>query len=111
MIKIFLIFLFISSSCASRTLISAIENYQREETQYNGERCPLFPSCSEYAKEEIKKNLILGFFLTMERLFIRERGDLKQKFIQVPETYLIKNRYYDPNHNSFNKASFLRDDF
>lgn len=78
----------------------------------NGDRCPLYPTCSQYAKESLNKNFFLGFFLTLERVFIRERGDLSKKFISVPEEFSpYKKRFYDPITNSFEEPSLLKEDF
>jgi putative component of membrane protein insertase Oxa1/YidC/SpoIIIJ protein YidD len=86
--------------------------YQKEETQMNGDRCPLYPTCSQYAKEQYEKNKFLGFFLTFERLFIREIGDLSKKFIPVPEKISpTKKRFFDPPENSFEKPSFIKEDY
>lgn len=78
----------------------------------NGSRCPLYPTCSEYAIKSYNKNKIIGILLTIERILIRERGDLSKKFIEVP--YKLshdRQRYYDPLENSFSKPSFLTEDF
>lgn len=77
----------------------------------NGDRCPLYPTCSEYFKKSYKKNSMLSFFLTLERMMIRERGNLSKKFIPVPEEFSLKKRFYDPLENSFEKPSLLTEDF
>ncbi len=98
--------------CKSDPIIQYINYYQKEETVMNGDRCPLYPTCSQYFKEMYKENKVLSFFLTLERMFIREIGNLQEKFLKVPEQLSSSRvRYYDPVENSFKKPSFLQSDF
>lgn len=92
-------------------MILFVENYQKSETIINGDRCPLYPTCSEYFKKSYKKNSILSFFLIIERILIRETGNLSKKFTTVPEEFSFKKRFYDPLENSFEKPSLLKEDF
>ncbi|GIX41843.1 MAG: hypothetical protein KatS3mg129_1576 [Leptospiraceae bacterium] len=97
-------------ACKSDPFIDYINQYQKEETQMNGDRCPLYPTCSQYAKELYKQNKFLGIFLTIERLLIRESGDLSKKFIPVSRNISsTKERYFDPVENSFSPPSFLKE--
>jgi putative component of membrane protein insertase Oxa1/YidC/SpoIIIJ protein YidD len=110
--KILFIIFFNFTFCKSDPIIEYINHYQQEETQMNGHRCPLYPTCSQYAKELYINNSFLGFFLTLERMLIRERGDLSSKFLPVPDKLSPeRQRYYDPIENSSKKASLLKEDF
>lgn len=110
--KIIFIFTILFIYCKSDPFINYIKHYQKHETQINGSRCPLYPTCSEYAIKSYNNNKIFGFLLTLERLLIRERGDLSKKFIEVPQKLSHdRQRYYDPLENSYERPSFLKDDF
>ncbi len=111
-ISILLILILLNLNCKTDPFIHFIEKYQQKETKMNEDRCSLYPTCSEYAKEIYLQKGLFGFFFIIERLLIRERGELSHKFTQVPESISPqKKRYFDPVENSFQKPSFLKVDF
>ena len=45
-----------------------LDFYQRYISPINQEGCPMFPSCSEYSKQSIRKYKLKGFLMTFDRL-------------------------------------------
>ena len=55
-----------------------IKGYQTFISPADGDRCPMYPSCSAYAEQAIKKHgLILGWVLTCDRLVRCGRDETK----------------------------------
>lgn len=71
----------------------------------------MHPTCSQYAIESYQTYGIIGILLTIERLFIREHGNIHNRYIKVPSKISEHPRFYDPTHNSFQKPSFFQEDF
>ena len=63
----------------------------------DGDRCPSFPTCSQYAQEAVRKHgAIIGLVMTVDRL-IHETDEVRRApLIRVHESY----RYYDPVENN-----------
>ena len=81
-----------ASVCGS-ALIQAIRFYQYYISPVIGDRCQMYPSCSSYAVEAIKKHgCLIGSVMTSDRL-IHEANEMDHApVIEKEGDY----RYYDP---------------
>jgi uncharacterized protein len=72
--------------------------YQTVISPIDGDRCPMYPSCSQYAKHSIEKHgPILGWIMSMDRL-VRCGRDEKEI---SPALYMGDKKYiYDPVENN-----------
>ena len=63
----------------------------------DGDRCPMYPTCSQYGQQAIRKNgLVWGVIMTVDRL-IHESDEMRRApRLKVYESY----RYYDPVENN-----------
>ena len=63
----------------------------------DGERCPMYPTCSQYSIECFEKHgLIIGWMMTWDRLF-HEADEMEQApLIWVHDYY----KFYDPLENN-----------
>jgi len=63
----------------------------------DGDRCPSYPTCSQYGLEAVRKHGVLaGFVMTCDRL-IHESDEIRgAPLIKVHDSY----RYYDPVENN-----------
>ena len=63
----------------------------------DGDRCPSYPTCSQYAREAVRKHgAMIGLVMTFDRL-IHETDEVRRApLIRVRESY----RYYDPVENN-----------
>lgn len=53
----------------SRLLDGAVRGYQRHISVHDGPRCLLYPTCSAYARQAIRKHgAVMGSLMTMDRL-------------------------------------------
>jgi len=80
-------------------LIGAVRFYQKHLSPVLGDRCPMYPSCSAYSIEAIKKHgFFIGIIMTGDR-FIRENTEMdRSPLIWVNDEF----RFYDPvNYNDF----------
>ena len=75
-----------------------VEAYQENISPIDGKHCPMYPSCSEYSVQSIKKHgSVVGWIMTVDRLFRCGRDELSLS----PQ--LIVNgerRWYDPPENN-----------
>ncbi|MCB1191676.1 MAG: membrane protein insertion efficiency factor YidD [Leptospiraceae bacterium] len=73
-----------------------IERHIQEGTKYDGPKCPYYPSCSAYGKRAIRDHSLMGFLMTMDRLFFRESGSYHQKYFVTPKRLSEHIRFYNP---------------
>jgi len=71
--------------------------FQRTISPIDGDRCPMYPSCSTYCIESIRKHgIVLGSIMTTARL-TQEKGEMKDApKIIVNGSY----QFYDPVENN-----------
>ena len=78
-------------------LYSIVKFYQGPLNHLSAVRrgeCPMYPSCSEYSKESIKKHgMIIGWMMTCDRLMRCGRDETKISPIIIVSG---KWKYYDP---------------
>ena len=81
-------------SAAAKALSLSVRFYRETISQVDGERCKMYPSCSAYSLEVIKKHgFFLGYIMTADRL-IHESNEMDHaKKIRLKNG---KERYYDP---------------
>lgn len=91
-------------------LYSIVKFYQGPLNHLSAVRrgeCPMYPSCSEYSKESIRKHgMIIGWMMTCDRLMRCGRDETKISPIIIVSG---KWKYYDPvERNDFwwNKNTF-----
>ncbi len=91
-----------STVLASESHAPLLEFYQKHISAIDGNRCPMNPSCSEYARQAMKKHgPILGWIMTCDRLMRCGRSEKKiaplvQIKVQTKEGY----QYSDPLENN-----------
>lgn len=91
-------------------LLDALIEYHRTTgTQIDGPRCPMYPSCAGFAHRAIRQEGWKGFFLTLERLFFREGGDLSTRYPVAPRFLSEDPRYFDPVEASLGERPRLAD--
>ena len=82
----------------TNALTGIFDFYQEVISPVDGDRCPMYPSCSQYAKHSIQKHgLALGWIMSMDRLL---RCGRDEKTIS-PALYTGEKKYiYDPVRNN-----------
>lgn len=71
--------------------------YSKYISPVDGDRCSMYPTCSRYSAEAVKKHgLLMGWIMTCDRL-IRDGGDPKKS---NPVLIDHKVRSYDPVGNN-----------
>jgi putative membrane protein insertion efficiency factor len=81
-----------TSSCGY-FLIQAIRFYQHHVSPVIGDRCQMYPSCSSYAVEAIKKHgCLIGSVMTSDRLIHEANETDHAPLIETEGDY----GYYDP---------------
>lgn len=80
-------------SLGSHISINSIKFFIRYISKVDGDRCPMYPTCSSYSIEAIKKHgVLIGMVMTADRL-IHESNEMDYApVIKVGDRY----RYYDP---------------
>ncbi len=81
-------------SPGAKLLTVAVNFYRETVSRVDGERCRMYPSCSAYSLDVIRKHgFFLGYMMTADRL-IHESNEMDQ----APKIILKngKQRYYDP---------------
>lgn len=75
-------------------LASPLTLYQSILSKADGQRCPMYPSCSHYASQAVKRHgKILGWILTGDRLLRCGRDETRR----VPKVSVNGSRLsYDP---------------
>ena len=74
-----------------------IRIFQKYISPVDGDRCPCYPTCSQYGLEAIRKHgALVGTVMTVDRL-IHESDEIRLvRAIKVYDSY----RYYDPVENN-----------
>ena len=81
------------ASVCGNLLIQAIRFYQHHVSPVIGDRCQMYPSCSSYAIEAIKKHgCLIGSVMTSDRLIHEANETDHAPVIEKEGDY----RYYDP---------------
>ena len=75
-----------------------VEAYQENISPIDGKNCPMYPSCSEYSIQSIKKHgSVVGWIMTVDRLFRCGRDELRLS----PQVIVNgEPRCYDPPENN-----------
>jgi len=86
-----------AESPLQRLALNGIRLFQKVISPADGDRCPMYPSCSHYAAQAVKKHgFLLGTIMATARL-THERGEMQiSPRIWVDGSY----RFYDPVENS-----------
>lgn len=81
------------ASFAESLLAGALHIFISTISEVDGERCPMYPTCSSYALQAVRKHgPVIGFFMTADRL-IHESDEMNQApLIRSGET----TRFFDP---------------
>ena len=78
-------------------VIQGLLFYQRTISPINGDRCPMYPSCSTYSVQSIKKHgFVLGSIMAAARL-TQERGEIKVSPIIIANDSKL---FFDPVENN-----------
>ncbi len=81
------------ASACGNFLIQAIRFYQQYISPVIGDRCQMYPSCSSYAIEVIKKHgCLIGSVMTSDRLIHEANETDHAPLIEIDRDY----GYYDP---------------
>jgi hypothetical protein len=63
----------------------------------DGDRCPMYPTCSQYSLEAIRKHgVAIGFVMTFDRLMHESDEIRRAPQVKIYDSY----RYYDPVENN-----------
>ena len=84
-------------SILNMAFIKGIKFFQNVISPVDGDRCPMYPACSEYSIQALKKHgPFLGFVMIADRL-IHERDEMT-----YAPTVVVNGirRYYDPVENN-----------
>ena len=85
------------SSPHFNALIWAVDGFQEFISPVDGDRCTMYPTCSAYSKEAIKKyGTVKGFIMTSGRLLHEADESSYAPIINIHG----KLRYYDPVENN-----------
>lgn len=85
------------ASACGRLLIQSIRFYQQYVSPVIGDRCQMYPSCSQYAIEAIKKHgCLIGSVMTSDRLIHEANETDHAPLIETEGDY----GYYDPVGNN-----------
>ena len=71
--------------------------FQEYISPVDGDRCPSYPTCSQYGLEAVRKHgVLMGLVMSFDRL-IHESDEIRRApLIRVHDSY----RYYDPVENN-----------
>lgn len=73
-----------------------IDRHRTHGTKWDGNRCPMYPSCSAFGQRALVDHGFLGLLLIIDRLFYRETGNLGGKYMLTPRRLSGARRHYDP---------------
>ncbi|HSR12976.1 MAG TPA: membrane protein insertion efficiency factor YidD [Thermodesulfobacteriota bacterium] len=84
-------------SAAQRGAEGLVGIFQNYISPVDGDRCPSYPTCSQYARQAIRKHgALVGVAMTVDRL-IHETDEIhRAPLIKVHQSH----RYYDPVENN-----------
>ena len=93
-----------------------VKRHRELGTHLDGPRCPMFPSCAAYAQKAVQKHGFAGLMMFVDRLFFREVGELKTRYMVSPKHFSRHRRYYDPVEDAlpifkYKRPSLLKEDF
>ncbi|RJP57460.1 MAG: membrane protein insertion efficiency factor YidD [Deltaproteobacteria bacterium] len=84
-------------SILNLVFIRGVRFFQNVISPVDGDRCPMYPSCSEYGIRALRKHgPFLGFVMIADRL-IHERDEMTYASIVIVNGI---RRYYDPVENN-----------
>ncbi|MFZ5562871.1 MAG: membrane protein insertion efficiency factor YidD [Thermodesulfobacteriota bacterium] len=84
----------VSTEESGAAALGAVRIFQRYVSPIDGDRCPMYPSCSAYSREALEKNgLLLGWIMTCDRLLRCGRDEC-----QTAPRVMVNDRFqcYDP---------------
>jgi putative component of membrane protein insertase Oxa1/YidC/SpoIIIJ protein YidD len=84
--------------------VKKLIKHHKEATQWDGPRCPMYPSCASWGEHAIEQHGWIGFFLTVDRLMIREGGSLHNHYTIAPRRLSADPRFYDPVDDGFGNS-------
>jgi putative membrane protein insertion efficiency factor len=86
-----------SLSAGQRAVQGAMRFFQEYISPVDGDRCPCYPTCSQYSLEAVRKHgALIGLVMTFDRL-IHESDEIRQApLVKIYGSY----RYYDPVENN-----------
>jgi len=71
--------------------------FQEYISPVDGDRCPSYPTCSQYAQEAVRKHgALIGLVMTFDRLIHESDETRRAPLIRAGDSY----RYYDPVENN-----------
>jgi hypothetical protein len=86
-----------SLSPGQRAVGGLFRFFQEYISPVDGDRCPSYPTCSQYAQEAIRKHgVLIGLVMTFDRLIHESDETRRAPLIRVHESY----RVYDPVENN-----------
>ena len=86
-----------ADSANSSVLQVAIQLFQKYISPVDGQRCAMYPTCSAYSLQAIRKHgALIGVFLTVDRLY--HEGDPVEQQHPINKWGYI--RFYDPLENN-----------
>ena len=100
-----------SLSAGQRAVQGAIRFFQGYISPVDGDRCPCYPTCSQYGLEAVKKHgALIGLVMTFDRLIHESDENRQAPLVKVYGSY----RYFDPVENNdfwWDKSSFQQSAF
>jgi putative membrane protein insertion efficiency factor len=86
-----------SPSRSHSALQTAVRLFQKYISPVDGQRCAMYPTCSSYSLQALRKHgPLIGVFLTVDRLY--HEGDLIEQQHPINKWGYI--RFYDPLENN-----------
>ena len=86
-----------SPPASNSGLETAVQFFQKYISPVDGQRCAMYPTCSSYSLQAIRKHgPLIGVFLTVDRLY-HEGDPIEQQHPINKWGYL---RFYDPLENN-----------
>jgi uncharacterized protein len=86
-----------SLSSGQRAVGGVFRFFQEYISPVDGDRCPSYPTCSQYAQEAVRKHgVLIGLVMTFDRLIHESDETRRAPLIRAGESY----RYYDPVENN-----------
>ncbi len=74
-----------------------IRIFQKYISPIDGDRCPSYPTCSQYGVEAVRKHGVgIGFVMTFDRLMHESDETRRVPLVKIGDRY----RYYDPVENN-----------
>ena len=86
-----------SLSSGQRAVGGVFRFFQEYISPVDGDRCPSYPTCSQYAQQAVRKHgVIVGLVMTFDRLIHESDETRRAPLIRAGDSY----RYYDPVENN-----------